>query len=85
MKYTLLKNRENLSAKQEASRVEMIPLCPKLDEAYRLKVLFNVLRRMPNKPASYSFLTQWCNAGEVAKIPTFLTFEKTVNAHCSLC
>nr|WP_300373209.1 transposase [Methyloprofundus sp.] len=83
IKYTLLKNRENLSAKQEASRVEMIPPCPKLDEAYRLKVLFNVLWGMPNKPAACSFLTQWCNAGEVAKIPTFLIFAKTVKAHWS--
>ncbi len=43
LKYTFLKNRENLSGKQATSRVEMVQLYPKRGEAYRLKVLFNDL------------------------------------------
>jgi len=42
-KYTFLRNRENLSDKQEKSLNEMITLYPTLGEAYRLKVLFNDL------------------------------------------
>jgi len=83
LKYTFLKNRENLSVKQEASMVEMIQLYPKLGETYRLKVLFNDLWEMPRKSAACAFLTQWCSEVEAAKIPAFLTFAKTVNAHWS--
>ena len=83
LKYTFLKDLENLSVKQEATLVEMIQLYPKLGEAYRLKVLFNDLWKIPDKPATCAFLTQWCNAVETAKIPAFLTFAKTVKAHWS--
>jgi hypothetical protein len=38
--------------------VETIQLYPKLGEAYRLKVLFNDLWEMPDKPAAWVFLTQ---------------------------
>lgn len=82
-KYTFLKNRQNLSDKQEKSLTEMIQLYPTLGEAYRLKVLFNDLWDMPSKPAATAFLTQWCNDVEVAKIPAFMTFAKTVKAHWS--
>jgi len=82
-KYTFLKNRQNLSDKQEKSLVEMIQLYPTLGEAYRLKVLFNDLWEMPNKPSATAFLTQWCNDVETAKIPAFMTFAKTVKAHWS--
>jgi transposase len=82
-KYTFLKNRKNLSDKQEKSLAEMIQLYPTLGEAYRLKVLFNDLWEMPNKPAANAFLTQWCNEVEDAKIPAFMAFAKTVKAHWS--
>ena len=61
----------------------MIQLYPTLGEAYRLKVLFNDLWEMPDKPAACAFLTEWCNEVEAAKIPAFMTFEKTVKAHWS--
>ena len=82
-KYTFLKNRQNLSDKKEKSLAEMIQLYPTLGEAYRLKVLFNDLWAMPDKPAACAFLTQWCNEVEAAKIPAFMTFAKTVKAHWS--
>ena len=40
-KYTFLRNRQNLSDKQEKLLSEMIELYPNLGKAYRLKVLFN--------------------------------------------
>jgi len=80
-KYTFLKNRQNLSPKQDAALTEMIKLYPTLGEAYRLKVLFNDLWSMPNKEAAAEFLTQWCNEVETAKIPAFMTFAKTVRSH----
>jgi transposase len=82
-KYTFLKNRQNLSDKQEKSLTEMIALYPNLGKAYRLKVLFNDLWEMPDKTAATAFLTNWCNEVEEAKIPAFMTFSKTVKAHWS--
>ena len=56
-------------------------LYPTLGEAYRLKVLFNDLWTMPDKPAAHALLDQWCAEVEAAKIPAFLKFAKTVRAH----
>ncbi len=80
-RYTFLKKRQNLTAKQEASLMEMITLYPTLGEAYRLKVLFNDLWTMPNKSAASAFLEQWCTDVETAKIPAFMAFAKTVRSH----
>ena len=80
-KYTFLKNRKNLSDKQEKALAEMIQLYPTIGEAYRLKVLFNDLCDMPNKPAANAFLQQWCDDVEKAKIPAFMAFAKTIKAH----
>ena len=82
-KYTFLKNRVNLSGKQEESLVEMIRLYPTLGEAYRLKVLFNDLWTMPDKNTAEAFLRQWCAEVETAKIPAFMRFSNTVRAHWS--
>ena len=82
-KYTFLKNRQNLSDKQEKSLSEMIELYPNLGKVYRLKVLFNDLWEMPNKAAATTFLTNWCSEVEEAKIPAFMAFSKTVRGHWS--
>jgi transposase len=80
-KYTFLKNRQNLTDKQEESLVKMIELYPTLGEAYRLKVLFRDLWEMPNIPTANAFLKQWCADVESAKIPAFMAFAKTVKSH----
>ena len=67
-KYTFLKNRENLSDKKEKELDELIKLYPTLGEAYRLKVLFNDLWEMPDKPTADAFLRQWCDEVDAAKI-----------------
>ena len=59
-KYTFLKNRKNLTDKQEKSLTDMIELYPNLGKAYRLKVLFNDLWEMPGKELATAFLTDWC-------------------------
>ncbi len=82
-KYTFLKNRENLSDKKEKDLDEMIKLYPTLGEAYGLKVLFNDLWKMPDKPAAHAFLKQWCHEVDAAKIPAFMKFAKTVRAYWS--
>ena len=82
-KYTFLRNRQNLSDKQEKSLSEMIELYPNLGKAYRLKVLFNDLWEMPDKAAATTFLTNWCIDVEEAKIPAFMAFAKTVRGHWS--
>lgn len=82
-KYTFLRNRQNLSDKQEKSLTEMIELYPNLGKAYRLKVLFNDLWEMPSKAAATTFLNNWCDEVEDAKIPAFMAFAKTVKSHWS--
>jgi transposase len=79
--YTFLKNRENLSDKKEKALDELIKLYPTRGEAYRLKVLFNDLWEMPDKPAADAFLRQWCDEVDAAKIPAFMKFANTVRAH----
>jgi len=82
-KYVFLKNRQNLTNKQEETLVKMIELYPTLRQAYRLKVLFNDLWEMPTLTAANAFLRQWCADVESAKIPAFMNFVKTVKAHWS--
>ncbi|GFO76728.1 transposase, ISL3 family [Bathymodiolus platifrons methanotrophic gill symbiont] len=67
-KYTFLRNRENLTNKQEVSLAEMIDLYPTLGQAYRLKELFNDLWSMPDKVSAEAFLKQWCEEVEKSKI-----------------
>ena len=57
-KYTFLKNRKNLSNTKEQALDEMIKLYSTLGEAYRLKVLFNDLWAMLDKPVADAFLKQ---------------------------
>ena len=82
-KYTFLKNRQNLTDKQEKSLTDMIELYPNLGKAYRLKVLFNDLWEMPGKELATAFLTDWCDEVEEAKIPAFMAFAKMVKGHWS--
>jgi transposase len=82
-KYTFLTNRDNLSPKKEQQLSELIVLYPTLGEAYRLKVLFNDLFTMPDKPSAEAFLKQWCADVDTAKIPAFMKFANTVRAHWS--
>jgi transposase len=81
--YTFLRNRENLSDTKEKSLAEIIILYSRLGEAYRLKVLFNDLWEMPDKPAADAFLRQCCVEVDAAKIPAFMKFANTVRAHGS--
>lgn len=82
-KYIFLKNRQNLSDRQETSLSAMIELYPTLGRAYRMKVLFNDLWEMPTKEAATTFLTDWCNEVEEAKIPAFMAFARMVKSHWS--
>jgi len=81
-KYTFLKNRQNLSDRQESSLSAMIELYPTLGRACRRQVLFNDLWEMPTKEAATTFLTHWCNEVEEAKIPAFMAFARMVKSHC---
>jgi len=80
-KTTFLRNRENLSDTKQKSLAEMITLYPTLGEAYRLKVLFNDLWEMPDKPTADAFLRQWCVEVDAARMPGFMKFANTVRAH----
>jgi len=80
-KYTFLKNPDKLSETKQQELAEMVRLYPTLGEAYRLKLLFNDLWTMPDKPSAHAFLNQWCAEVEEAKIPAFMKFARTVKSH----
>ena len=82
-KHTFLRNRDNLSGKREAELTGLVTPYPTLGEAYRLKVLFNDLWAMPDKPTAELFLRQWCKEVDAAKISAFMAFANTVRAHWS--
>ena len=80
-KYIFLRNPQSLSETQQQQLTSMIRLYPTLGEAYRLKILFNDLWSMPDKPSAHAFLMQWCNEVKQAGIPAFQAFANTVTSH----
>ena len=80
-KYTFLKNPQNLSDTKRQELEVLVRAYPNLGEAYRLKTLFNDLWGMPSKEAAGVFLNQWCDEVDLASIPAFDKFVKTVKAH----
>jgi transposase len=80
-KYTLLKNPQNLSAAKRQELEVLVRAYPNLGEAYRLQTLFNDLWTMPSKEAAGAFLNQWFDEVDLASIPAFGKFSKTVKAH----
>ena len=80
-KYTFLKNPQNLSDTKRQELEVLVRAYPNLGEAYRLKTLFNDLWTMPSKEAASAFLNQWCDEVDLASIPAFGRFSKTVKAH----
>ena len=82
-KYTVLKNKDNLSEKKRSELNELITLFPNLGKAYRLKELFNDLWDMETKEEAELFLEQWCKEVDREKIPSFMKFVNTVKSHKS--
>lgn len=82
-KYLFLTHQDKLSQPQKKTLAELITLYPGVGKAYRLKLLFNDLWEMPDKPAAEAFLKQWCDEVEEAKLPAFTTFVNTVKSHWS--
>jgi transposase len=80
-KYIFLKNRVNLSGKQETRLGDLIGCYPTLGEAYRLKVLFNDLWEIETEQEANIFLTFWCDQVEKANISAFITFANTIKTH----
>jgi transposase len=81
MKYSFLKNPENLTPKQQVKLDETIALYPSLGNAYRLKILFNDLWGMPDKQTAHQFMIEWCAAVQHYKIGPFIEFTKTLIGH----
>jgi transposase len=80
-KSTFVRNRANLSGKQEAALAGFIDAYPTLGAAYRLKTLFNELWAMTEVAAARSFVMDWCHEVERAKIAPFMKFANTIRAH----
>jgi transposase len=80
-KFTFVRNRANLSDKQETALMGFIEAYPTLGAAYRLKTLFNDLWQMTDVEAARTFVINWCEEVERAKITPFMRFASTVRGH----
>lgn len=82
-RYTFLRRPENLSKSKRSALDEMVKSYPTLGEGYRLKTLFDDLWQQENEEDARSFLIDWCEQVELAKIEPFLVFAKTIKSHMS--
>ena len=80
-KYTVLKNKENLSAKKMQALSELLASFPTLGQAYRLKELFNDLWDMETEEEATKFLVGWCKEVDKSGIEPFKKFSNTIKAH----
>lgn len=82
-KYIFLRRPENLSESKRSALDEMTKSYPTLGEGYRLKTLFDDLWQQENEEGARTFLIDWCQQAELAKIGPFINFAKTVRSHMS--
>ncbi len=80
-KYTVLENKENLSAKKIQALSELLASFPTLGEAYRLKELFHDLWEMETEEEATEFLVGWCKEVDKSGIEPFKKFSNTIKTH----
>jgi transposase len=80
-RYALLKNPENLTARQEAALVEIVTRNAPLVEAYRLKETFRDLYRQPDWTSARGFLKAWVLAARRSGLEPMMKAAETIKAH----
>jgi len=82
-RYTILRKYENLSLKKKYELDALLPLYPKLGEAYRLRELFLDVFDVNDAQESKGYLWFWCDQALEAAIEPFRKFVNTIKTHWS--
>lgn len=70
-----------LSAEQKTMLLKLTTGFPRIEKAYRLKILFNTLWEQKSIQAANTFLESWYSAAEESGLTPFKAFAKTIKKH----
>lgn len=82
-RYTILRKYENLSKAGKSEQDRLLPLYPKLGEAYRLRELFFDVFTVTDAQEAKGYLWFWCDKALEAGIQPITKFVNSVKAHWS--
>jgi transposase len=80
-RYTILKKYENLSLKKKYELDSLLPLYPKLGEAYRLRQLFLEVFEIGDPEEAKGYLWFWLDQAVESGIQPFIRFVNMIKAH----
>ena len=80
-KYSLLKNRENLTANQEIKLQDILAEYTLSGEAYNFKLGFQALFTMPSKEEAKSYLDDWISSVKQSGILEMQKLAKSIKRH----
>lgn len=80
-RYTILKKYENLSKAKKSELDSLLPLYPKLGEAYRLRELFMDVFEVSDPEEAKGYLWYWCEKALDAGIQPFTKLVNMIKAH----
>lgn len=80
-RYTILRKYENLSRAKKSELDMLLPLYPKLGEAYRLRELFMDVFDVADVEEAKGYLWFWCQQALEAGIQPIIKFVNSVKAH----
>ncbi len=81
IKYTLLKNPENLKETAKKNLQSVITLYPKIGEGYRLKELLREFWQFDDSEKAERFLQDWCDQAQNSAIIPFQKAANTLKNH----
>jgi transposase len=82
-RYSILRKYENLSRAKKAELDALLPLYPKLGEAYRLRQLFLDVFDIKDADKAKGYLCFWCEQALDAAIVLFSKFVNLIKARWS--
>jgi transposase len=82
-RYTILRKYKNLSLEKKYELDALLPLYPKLGEAYRLREMFLDVFDVKDAQEAKGYLWFWCEQALDSGIEPFRKFVNTIKAHWS--
>ena len=80
-KYALLKKPENLTAKQKTTLDGILAEYTQSGEAYRFKLAFQDLFKLPSKTEAELYLTDWITSVQKSTVPQMKKLAKSIKRH----
>lgn len=80
-KYSLLKNPENLTVNQKIKLESILAEYTQSGEAYKLKLKFQDLFKLPSRHEAELYLTDWILSVQNSKIPQMKKLAKSIKRH----